>query len=250
MRATEPFRIVAQGQAGCSASKFRRVVLLRQMRKHELSQAAAVQFLQKLAGLNIGQMTELAADAPLEHLRIRAIRQHLHVVIEFEQQRIAGIERALHMWRRVAQIRHHPESLSMMIKAEMTGFARIVWHRKRVNLQFPDLECLVRRDVLDVAAGPILPSERCSTGHHQRNLQRTPDTGNAAEMVAMFMGHQHSTDRRQVEADPCPTGRKLTHTETAVHENPRAATLYHRRVAVTPAPQDRVTKAQDLVSVP
>ena len=105
--------------------------------------------------------------------------------------------------------------------------------------------------MLHLTTRPVTTPERGATGHHQRNLQRTPDTGNAADVIAVLVGHQHRIERTQFQSDSRCTGRQLAHAKATVHQHPGATTLDNDGIAVATATQNRVPEpAQLFVSVP
>ena len=65
------------------------IVLLADMRCHQVLPVLVVELSQKADRLCIAEVTVIAADPELQGSRVRAVTQHLLVVVEFKQQ---GIE--------------------------------------------------------------------------------------------------------------------------------------------------------------
>ena len=87
-----------------SIGELRLVILLADMGHKKHPQPRRIGMIQKLTGLRIGKVTEIATHPVLHRSRIGALSQQLWVMIELEHQRIAAREGLNHMGSDAPQI--------------------------------------------------------------------------------------------------------------------------------------------------
>ena len=75
-------------------------------------------------------MPARAADAPLEPHRVAAVAQQRGIVVGFEQQCIATLQRMHHGVGRLADVRQDADAVHTVAAAQLQGFGGVVGHRK------------------------------------------------------------------------------------------------------------------------
>lgn len=88
-----------------SLRELRQVVLLAQMRRHDVREPRPIERCQDLRRRIVAQVPMVAADACFERLRITARRKHPRIVIAFEHERIATAEHGRNMRCRRTDVR-------------------------------------------------------------------------------------------------------------------------------------------------
>ena len=109
-----------------SISKFRRIVLLTDMRDEQHLEPGGVCVIQKLPSLSIGQVTKIAAYPFLHSIGIRPIGQHLRIVIKLEHQCIAAGKRVHNVRRDTAQVGEHTQLEIVVSQAKLHRLPGIV----------------------------------------------------------------------------------------------------------------------------
>lgn len=151
----DPFRFAAHGTCQRCLRQLRGVVLLTEVGSDNMPQARMIEpGEQSRAGL-IVEMAEATANALLECPGIIAVIQHFRVMVAFEHQRVATAKHAGNVRRDATGIGEHPKGMRAIRKNELYRFARIVRHRKGVNLQFANGERLMRVDQAQVRQFPV-----------------------------------------------------------------------------------------------
>ena len=106
-----------------------RVVLLGQVRRHDVAKARVVQRREQRSGSGVVEMPELAGDARLERSRVASLGQHRRVVVALEHEGFATGQRALDGRRRRPEVGHDAQAYRSVADDELHGLARIVRDR-------------------------------------------------------------------------------------------------------------------------
>ncbi len=102
------------------------IVLLADVREHEVTQPRVRQTIDKVCGLDIAQMAEGAAHPRLERGRIGPVAEHLRVVIALDQKGIALAQHIAHVRGHTARVREHSKPAASALKDELARLSGIV----------------------------------------------------------------------------------------------------------------------------
>ena len=139
------------------------------------------------------EMTELAGDAPLDRLRIVAVRQHLEIVVAFEHQCVAARQARLHVRGGDAEVGQHTQPPASIGAHELHRLASVVRHRKRMNLDRVDREAIMTVEAPHARKlGEALRDDReRSEGEPDGGAEASGERRDTADVVAVLMGDQN-----------------------------------------------------------
>lgn len=199
-------------------------------------QSADIELGQQLRRGGIFKMAETSRDALLERIGIVAARQHRGIVIAFQHQRIADGESFDDMRRRNADIGEHAEAHAAIAQGELRGFARIVRHRKRLDLEVADRERLMAVDDAHIQA--FFAAQACHRGavrHEERNAETPRTRRRAADVVAVLVRDEDRIEA--VDARARQAARQLARAEAAIDQYRGARCLHGDGIAAAAATQ-------------
>ena len=103
-----------QGALGRNPGKLRKIIAFREMRQNYISGLAVVGGGKELGGGLVGEVADTGKHALFHRPGVRAVAQHLQIVVRFEQQQVDALELGLDVGRNVAQVgsKGHPHSLT------------------------------------------------------------------------------------------------------------------------------------------
>ncbi|KAH0444050.1 hypothetical protein KCU90_g1122, partial [Aureobasidium melanogenum] len=186
-----------------SLRQFRRIVLLAQMRGHQIAQARAVERGQDFSRRLIVQMPMIATNTRLQRLWIPAARQHPHIVIALEDQRVATAQHRADVRRGGADVGQHAKPARAIGEHVLQRLAGVVRNGIGENAEVADRHRFVAPQHLQIDIG-FVGTHRAggAPAHVQRDRPLARQRQRAANVVAMFMGNQNGVETLDARAEP------------------------------------------------
>ena len=186
--APEQFAVGVQGHAGV-------VVFL-----GEMAEAGPLQAIgggpDEFGCFAIGKMSPGSADPLFQMLRIRAVLQHLFIVIAFDDHRIERLQDLPQACKRVAEIRQNPQSVLAIFDHVGHPIGSIVRGGYGVNGDLFELERVSRVEVADIRQAsefaPAMNRAKRRFGNVDREAEFALVNPHALGMVAVIVGNQKS----------------------------------------------------------
>ena len=233
----DPFRCTVHGTCQRCLRELRCVVLLAEVGSDHMPQARMIESgKQSRAGL-IVEMAEATADALLERPGISAFIQHRGVVVAFEHQRVATAKHAGNVRRNATGVGEYAEGMRTIRKNELDRFARIVRHRKGVNLQFANGERLMCIDQAQVRQLPVSAWRSRQRAMRQEDFESMAVSAfeNPGAVIAVFVCYQDCGKVVGNQAEARQARCQFVRTEAAIKQHFRATRLDDQRIAAAAA---------------
>ena len=193
----------AQGLFGGKAGEVGIVVLLGEVREHQVARVAVknLRVAQKFADHGVGKMPGAAHHALLDKPRIGPDLEHIEVVVRFEDQKIRFAQVMLHEFRHIAEIGHDGHFRAVAAEGIAHRIGRIVRDGERIDFDIADLEALAGMNMLDAlhllhrAFGIHLQDFAMSRlGEIRRAIEQARQLRDAAGMIGVLVGDQDAVD--------------------------------------------------------
>ena len=200
-----PTHVASQPAAWASACLAFSAVLFcwDKMRSHQMLQPAAIQRGEEPGCRFVVQMAVGTGDPPPQRHRVIAGLEHFPIVIALEYQRVYAAQHAFDVCSRMTRIGQQTELQRAVRKYELHGLPRIVRYRERLDPDTAHIERTVTVDDLDVRELPhsSLDTGQRAVSQENRNIVASRKAEHAADMIAVFVGHDHGGDvcRTQVQ---------------------------------------------------
>ncbi len=219
--------------------ELRPVVLLAQVRRHQMLQASRIDLPQQGRRLLVLEMTEAPTDPLLEARRIPRRRQQRLIVVAFEYQAIAGSENLDDVWRDRTAVGEHAKAMRAIAKGVLDGFARIVRHGEGLDFEAANRKRRVTVDQPAFGQGRL--AARGGDVRTVRQINREAVTAgkgkNPGDVVAVFVRHH---DRRQLVGSCTQSGqarRRQARGKATVEQDLGLAGIDNQGVPLTAATQ-------------
>lgn len=187
---------------GHQTDDFRVVVVLAEMAQDDGAGAGIERLAQEAAGDLIRQMAVAAHDALLHGPRVGADLQHFEIVIGFEQQHIGTLQVHADGFGEVAEVGGDGHFDAFGTQAETDGVDCVVRDGEAVDLNVADGETGTSLEEFEVGLVFTPGNGRGGqAGAIDRDVQFLGDGGEAADVVAVFVGDQDGGDRFRLNAD-------------------------------------------------
>src|SRR5579859_2671962 len=211
------------------------------MCRNQMLELAIVQAAQQIGGRAVIEMAETPCDALTQFLRIAACAQQFRVVIAFQDQCIATAQYGLDVPGGATDVREYAQPARAIAEYVLSRLPRIVWHRKRLHVQVANSESLVILDHADLgnAGEQGLETRESSGSKPDRNTVAARKPGHAANMIVVLMRHDDAGEVLGVESKAGKPGYCGGEAEAAIEQQPRAAGLHHKRIALAAAAKRR-----------
>ena len=142
-------RLVAKSLFGSEPGQLGSVIGLREVAENNPRGAAVVVLLEKLGGGVVGEMANAGEHALLDRPGIRAVAEHLEVVVGFQQQNVDALEGSLDVGRHVAQVGSQRHADALGLEDEAAGIGGIVGNGEGRDVDVADGELGAGVEVLD-----------------------------------------------------------------------------------------------------
>lgn len=195
-------------------------------------QLAIIQTSQQPGCSAIVQMAESPRYSLFQHRRIRAVAQHIRIVIALKYHRITTAQDIFNMRCGVSRVSQYPKAPATIPKSILHWFAGVMGNRERLHLDLADLKCCMTIDQACI-------DQRLSMRVILEGAVRQPD-GNVilarkldrtAYMIGMLVGDENAAEVFRSQFEPGKPGNRLPDAETAVEEQARLPDLDHKRIA-------------------
>jgi hypothetical protein len=184
-------------------------------------------------------MPEPGRNAALQRPRVAAVFQHVDVVIAFEHQRVAAGEAIFDMQRGHAEIGENADASRAVADHILDGFARVVRHRDRHDLELADRKLLVAVEAIDMRHAVEALGDRCEgpEGRPHRNRITRGECGHPSDVVGVLVRDENCGEVARRESDPREARDGVANAETAIDQHTRRARFDDETVALAAAAQ-------------
>ncbi len=217
----------------------RRVALLTQVREHEVIRLARHRLARERRGVVIAQVPDPRRDPRLQPGTVRAVPQHVVVVVRLEHEDVERLARARDRAAHVADVVEHarPRPGRLAGHDEAHRLARVVRRRCRAHRHAWESRSSCRRRT-DCTCGT---GELRGARRRRRRVQLPSPALHrrlrAVHVVPVLVRHEAGVDRIRLDADRLEASRQRARAVAAVDQDPRPVALDKNRVAATAAPQ-------------